>query len=131
MQDVAGGPEAASAPLVIPIAFANVNDAPVISSNGGGAAVAVQVAENGVAVATTAAADPDNTPTYSIAGGADAALFSINAATGALTFNAAPDFEAPADAGGNNAYEVILLASDGALSEYSIAVHRGHQRPRQ
>ena len=125
VQDVAGGPEAASAPLVIPIAFANVNDAPVIGSNGGGAAAAVQVAENGVAVATVAAADPDNTPTYSIAGGADAALFSINAATGALTFKATPDFEAPADSGGNNVYDVILRASDGALSDtqsLSIAV---------
>ena len=53
--------------------------------------------------------------TYSIAGGADAALFAINAATGALSFVAAPDFEAPADAGGDNVYDVVVSASDGSL----------------
>jgi serralysin len=38
---------------------------------------------------------PAPTFVYSIAGGADAALFTINASTGALAFVAAPDFEAP------------------------------------
>ncbi len=39
-------------------------------------------------------------PTYSISGGADAALFNIDAATGEVTFTAAPDFETPGDADG-------------------------------
>ena len=34
-------------------------------------------------------------------GGADQALFSIDANSGVLVFSAAPDFEAPADAGTN------------------------------
>jgi hypothetical protein len=29
----------------------------------------------------------------------------------------APDFDAPADAGGNNVYEVIVSASDGSLAD--------------
>ncbi|HZR04109.1 MAG TPA: hypothetical protein VFA81_13165, partial [Burkholderiales bacterium] len=52
-------------------------------------------------------------PSYSIVGGADAALFSINASTGVLTFNGAPNFEAPADAGADNVYDVTVQVSDG------------------
>jgi serralysin len=58
-----------------------------------------------------------DTLTYSISGGVDAALFSINATTGALTFLVAPDFEIPLDAGANNTYEVIVQVSDGALTD--------------
>jgi hypothetical protein len=60
---------------------------------------------------------------YSIAGGADAGLFTIDASTGALAFAAAPDFEAPADAGANNVYDVTVQASDGTLTDtQAIAV---------
>src|SRR5207248_1874838 len=80
------------------------NKAPTITSNGGGATAAVSIAENTTAVTTVAATDPDAGQTlgYSITGGADAALFTINPTTGALSFITAPDFEAPADAGANN-----------------------------
>ena len=50
--------------------------------------------------------------TYSIDGGADAAKFNINATSGALTFKAAPDFEQPGDANGDNIYEVSVKATD-------------------
>lgn len=50
--------------------------------------------------------------TYSIDGGADAAKFNINATSGALTFKAAPDFEAPGDANADNVYEVSVKATD-------------------
>ena len=44
-------------------------------------------------------------------------------ATGALSFIAAPNFEAPTDAGGNNVYDVIVRASDGTLFDtQAIAV---------
>jgi serralysin len=60
---------------------------------------------------------------YSIVGGADAAKFSINSSTGALSFVTAPDFEAPTDAGGNNVYDVTVQVSDGTLtSTQAIAV---------
>ena len=91
-----------------------VNDAPTITSNGGGATAANSVVENTTAVTTVTSTDVDGgTAVYSISGGADAAKFSINSATGNLVFLAAPDYETPADFNGDNVYEVIVLVSDG------------------
>ncbi|HYQ38752.1 MAG TPA: M10 family metallopeptidase C-terminal domain-containing protein, partial [Pseudomonas sp.] len=101
------------------------NVAPVITSDGGGATAARTVAENTTAVTTVTASDADaaDTLTYSISGGADAARFSINAQTGVLSFVAAPNFEAPTDAGGNNVYDVIVQVSDGiAVDTQALAV---------
>jgi hypothetical protein len=102
----------------------NVNEAPAITSDGGGATAAVSVAESGTAVTTVTATDPEgSTPVYSIAGGADAARFTINASTGALAFITAPDFESPSDTGGNNVYDVTVQVSDGTLTDtQAIAV---------
>src|SRR5438477_9308839 len=96
------------------ITLSGVNDAPVITSNGGGATAALSVAENSTAVTTVTSSDVDTgaTATYSIAGGADAALFTINSASGALAFLLAPNFESPTDAGSNNVYDVIVRVSD-------------------
>lgn len=101
-----------------------VNVAPVISSNGAGASAAISIAENTSTVTTVTATDADSTTlSYSIAGGVDATKFSINAATGALSFVAAPNFEAPTDAGANNVYDVIVQVSDGAnIDTQAIAV---------
>ncbi len=67
-------------------------------------------------VYTATATDPEGAPlSYSLSG-TDAALFAIDAATGAVRFNAAPDYEAPADAGANNVYNVTVTASDGVNS---------------
>jgi subtilisin family serine protease len=94
------------------------NSAPVINSDGGGATASKNVVENTTAVTTVTATDVDlDTLAYSISGGADAALFSINASTGVLTFISAPDFENPADVGSNNTYEVIVQVSDGSLTD--------------
>ncbi|MEZ5728889.1 MAG: cadherin domain-containing protein, partial [Burkholderiaceae bacterium] len=93
----------------------NDND-PVITSDGGGASASVNVAENTTAVTTVVATDADlpaQTMNYSIVGGADAALFTIDGVTGALSFLAAPDYEAPADAGTDNVYDVTVQADDG------------------
>jgi len=72
---------------------------------------------------TAAATDANGDPlTYSISGGADAALFQITGA-GALSFRTAPDFEAPADADRNNVYLVQLAVSDGkATTNLSLSV---------
>ena len=51
--------------------------------------------------------------------------FVIDALYGTLSFAAAPDFEEPADADGNNVYEVIVQVSDGAgidLQALSVSV---------
>jgi hypothetical protein len=94
-----------------------MGEAPVITSDGGGVTASVSVPENSTAVTIITATDADEgtTFTYSIVGGTDAALFKINATTGALAFIAAPDFEAPTDVGANNFYNVIVRASDGLL----------------
>jgi hypothetical protein len=108
----------------IAVTVTNVNEAPTITSNGGGASAAISVAENSTAVTTVTATDPDAgaTLTFSLAG-ADASKFTINAATGALSFITAPDFEAPTDVGGNNVYDVIVQTSDGSLIDtQAIAV---------
>jgi len=106
------------------VTITEINDnTPVITSNGN-----LSIAENTVAVTTVTATDADlpaQTLAYSISGGADATLFSINSATGELTFIAAPDFEIPADAGSDNVYNVTVQASDGTLittQDIAIAV---------
>jgi VCBS repeat-containing protein len=103
-----------SAAETVTMTLAAVNDAPVITSNGGGATAAINVAENTTAVTTVIATDADvgQTVTYSITGGADSAKFSVVAATGVLTFSSAPDFEVPTDGGGNNVYDLIVTATD-------------------
>ena len=114
----------------IAVTVTPVNDNnPVITSNGGGASASINVAENVTAVTTvtaTAADLPAPTLTYSISGGADQLLFSINASTGVLSFSAAPNFEAPIDAGTNNVYDLIVQASNGTLIDtQAIAVTVG------
>jgi len=103
----------------VAITVSNVNEAPSITSNGGGATAGVSVAENTSAVTTVTATDPDaaTTLTYSIIGGVDQAKFSIDPNTGALAFVAPPNFEAPTDSGLDNTYEVQVKASDGALDD--------------
>ena len=89
-----------------------VNHAPVFSSG-----AAVSVVENTAGdVYQAAATDADGDPlTFSITGGADAARFTL-AASGALRFVAAPDFDMPGDADADNVYLVQLSVSDGSLS---------------
>ena len=67
------------------------------------------------AVATlTATSDASGTCSFALHGGADQADFSLSGA--ALTFAATPDHENPADADTNNAYVVIIRATDSADS---------------
>ena len=115
-----------SNPLTRAIAVTPVNDAPAVTSDGGGASADLSVQENLTAVTTVTSADPDGgVPVYGIAGGADAAWFSIDDSSGALTFVAAPDYENPGDVGANNVYDVTVQISDGkgGMDTQSIAVH--------
>jgi hypothetical protein len=50
---------------------------------------------------------------FSIAGGADAEAFSVDAATGSLQFKQAPDFESPTDSNKDNIYEVEIAVKQG------------------
>ncbi len=112
----------------INVTVTNANEAPVITSNGNGPTASTSINENTTAVTTVTATDVDtsDTLTFSISGGADAALFSINSSTGALVFASAPDYETPADSGANNVYDVQVTVTDngtGPLSDsQAIAV---------
>ena len=100
-----------SASQDVAITLTDVNEAPVITS-----AATVSVEENGTAAFTATATDVDgDTLTYTLSG-ADAALFTIDAATGEVSFLEAPDFETPGDVGADNVYDVTVTASDGELS---------------
>lgn len=102
----------------ISVAVSSVDEAPAITSNGGGAAASVTVNENGTAVTLVAASDPESgSLSYAITGGADAARFTIDPVTGALSFVNAPNHESPADANGDNVYDVVVAASDGSLTD--------------
>ena len=98
---------------------------PVITSNGGGSTALITVAENTRQVTTVTATDADagTLLSFAIVGGTDAARFTIDAGTGALSWRTAPDFEAPGDADADNVFNVIVQASDGTrLAAQVIAV---------
>lgn len=108
------------------VPFGQLNQPPVISSDGGGVAAVIAVPENSTSVTTVFAVDPDNggAVVYSIAGGADATLFQLDPQTGVLTFVTAPNYESPADVGADNLYDVIVRATDnnGGFDEQALAV---------
>jgi VCBS repeat-containing protein len=107
-----------SAAQAVAITVTNTNEAPSVTSG-----ATASFAENGTGTVYTATgSDPDagTTLTYAL-GGTDAALFNINATTGAVTYKTAPNFEAPGDAGTNNVYDITVTASDGALSSAAQA----------
>ena len=90
--------------------------APVFTSE-----VQNSLAENNRGAMTVTAADADGqTLTYSITGGEDRALFSIDSSSGALTFNTAPDFESPTDANADNRYIVEITVTDGVFETSQI-----------
>nr|WP_235584437.1 choice-of-anchor U domain-containing protein [Massilia sp. MS-15] len=105
--------------------------APVITSDGGLATAHASVQENTTAV-TTVRAEAFGSVTYSISGGADAALFTIDALSGALRFAAAPDFEIPGGQARDNSYLVEVTATDasGSASQMlTVAVTDVDERP--
>ena len=82
---------------------------------------ALDASENTIAITTIAATDADSTAehatlTYSLDGGSDLSLFTIDAANGALSFNSAPDYESPQDANTDNTYELSITATDSVYT---------------
>ncbi len=102
------------------------NRAPTIMNNGGGPTVVLSVPENQTGVTTVIATDPDIPPdpplVYSLSGGADLAAFTIGAASGVLTFKTPPNFEAPADVGRDNVYNVTVQVVDGKGGQDTQAI---------
>ena len=62
--------------------------------------------------------------TYSISGGDDASLFTINSTSGLLSFATAPDYETPTDTNKDNTYSVQVTATDsgGLKTNQTIAI---------
>ncbi len=76
--------------------------------------ISLNIPENTTSISTITATDADNDPiSYSITGGADGSLFSINSTSASLAFQSPPDFEDPEDADADNVYLVQVSASDG------------------
>ena len=88
------------------------NFAPAILNN----VTDYQAVENQVTAFTVSATDPDLDPLTLEISGTDAAQFT-HLGGGVIEFAAAPDFEAPADADGNNIYEIIITVTDGEKSD--------------
>ena len=80
--------------------------APVFTSSG---SVTVDENQNTAAVVTTR---DSSQVRYTLVGGEDRALFSIDTDSGLLTFNSTPDYESPADSDSNNVYLVSVQAID-------------------
>ena len=104
-------------------ATATPNTAPTISGE-----TAPSYEENGTGTVATYTATDDRTAIANLVWsltGVDASHFSI--AAGALSFNAAPDFENPVDSGGDNIFNVNVIATDDApvplpSAGYAVAI---------
>ena len=66
----------------------------------------------------------NETVTWSLNGGLDAAKFTIDSSTGALIFNTSPNYEFPTDSDSNNDYIVVVRATDstGNASNQTVTV---------
>jgi len=71
----------------------------------------------------TAVDDDGDTIIYSLTEGTDNSLFSIDSESGELSFNVAPDYEAPVDDNQDNSYEIVIDATDGTtVVSKSVAI---------
>ncbi|MEO5332711.1 MAG: cadherin domain-containing protein, partial [Magnetococcus sp. YQC-5] len=110
-----------SASKAVAITVTDLNDAPQITS-----ASTASFVENSTATAYSAVgADEDKGDplTWSLSG-QDVALFSIDPASGAITFKTPPDFETPKDSAGKNIYNINLIVTDkaGLSSTKAVAI---------
>ena len=92
-----------------------VGNAPPTVTSGASATVAENIATTAYTITATDP-NPGTVLIYSISG-TDSALFSVDGSSGAVSFIAPPNFESPSDAGGNNVYDLTVIASDGTLTD--------------
>jgi hypothetical protein len=97
------------------------NEAPAITSAAAAVSAENRPAGDIIYQATTTGPDVGATLNWSLSG-TDGALFTIDATTGAVRFRTSPNFEAPADTGGNNVYDLIVIATDNVFSTAGLAV---------
>ena len=90
----------------------NTNSAPTITNS----SFAISVPENQTGAFTVTASDPNgDTLTFSLSG-TDSSLLNISM-DGVVSFNSAPDYEAPSDSNTDNVYEISVTVSDGSLTD--------------
>ncbi len=90
------------------ISVTDGDDAPIITS-----ATAATFDENATGAAYTAVAeDMESAVVYTLTSGGDNDLFTIDDNSGEVSFVSAPNFESPADANGDNTYEIEITATD-------------------
>ena len=100
------GPLASDATVTVP-----VNSLPVFTSSS-----SFSVNENSVAVGTVVAVDfdgSDNVTSYGLGTTSDKTFFNLDFRSGVLTFSFAPNYESPADSGGNNVYNLMVSVTSG------------------
>ena len=102
-QDAAGNVGSAQCTLV-------VLNTTVPAITGGSTAISIAENTSTSTVLSTYTATGSPAPTWSVSGN-DASSFAINS-SGELTFATSPDFENPADLGGNNVYDVTVVATN-------------------
>lgn len=84
-------------------------------------------AENGATTSNAATISVNESATITITSGSDSPLFAIvitDSVTARIRFLTSPDYEAPADTGNNNVYDLSIRATDltGNISNQSISV---------
>ena len=102
----------------VAVTVTNVDEPPAVS---GTTTFPDRLENDASAIHTYRAADPegDSNITWSL-GGTDRGDFDIT--DGVLTFKEIPDYERPADSGGNNQYEVIVYATDSTNQRGNLHV---------
>ena len=118
--------------ITVTITVEDINEAPTVSSG----VASIEHPENGTVLdidltdedpdpAIYDETDPDtgSTDAWSVSG-ADRGKFEIGATDGLLAFTAAPDYEMPGDANGDNVYEIMVVVTDneGATGMMSVTV---------
>ena len=91
-----------------------VDDVNELGTLGGSDTASIDEGDTDVGTYTLTGGTMDDTATWAVSGD-DAGALTITG--GVLTFNDAPDFEAPADADGDNTYMVTVMASAGGEEE--------------
>ena len=111
------------------IRVANVDEAPSFAA----ASQDLSVNENSSGtIYTAAASDPEQASLTYSASGADASLFTLDSASGALAFIAPPNFEQPTDQDADNVYQLAITAADGAnqaSQDLTITVADSNEAP--
>ena len=122
----------ASSIQTIYISVTDVPESPIISTK-----EISNVPENLTVIATIIASDEDRNSNLSFSlsdssGVKDESLLSIDSATGAVTFLAAPNFESPSDLNSDNTVNFSVIVSDGVLSsqaDYTFTITNVNESP--